>query len=340
MSTQDKRLFVIYAGGTIGMQSTPAGFAPAAGYLPDELDRIARRTPGFPRFTLKEYVPLIDSSNLRPEHWNAMADDIAAHYGDYDGFVVIHGTDTLAYTASALSFMLENLGKPVIVTGSMVPLAEQPNDAEQNLIDAFHWACMDGLNEVCVAFNRLLLRGNRSRKLWGAEIGAFGSPNYPILGRVQGHYEFNPALCLAKPQGAFFAHSIDAELDIVGLKLYPGHTVRMVESILASAPAGIVLESYGNGNAPDADHKLMDAFAQAVDHGTVIVNCTQCVSGKVDMDNYAAGSALARAGLISGRDMTPEAALSKLYFILSRPGDILGHGERMPVSLRGELTAG
>ncbi|WP_374355587.1 asparaginase domain-containing protein, partial [Chitinimonas sp.] len=244
------------------------------------------------------------------------------------------------YTASALSFMLENLAKPVVVTGSMVPLAEQPNDAEQNLIDAFHWACESGLHEVCVAFNRLLLRGNRSRKLWGAEIGAFGSPNYPILGRVQGEYEFNPALCLPKPREAFFAHSINPRLDIVGIKLYPGRTTHMIESVLASAPAGVVLESYGSGNAPDADTGLMEAFAQAVERGTVLVNCTQCISGRVDMDDYAAGSALARAGLVSGRDMTPEAALCKLYFLLSRAGDVLGHGERIPLSLRGELTAG
>jgi L-asparaginase len=340
MPAKTKRLFVIYAGGTIGMQSTPQGFAPTPGYLPAELARIASRTAGFPAYTLKEYAPLIDSSNLRPAHWNAMAEDIAANYDHYDGFVVIHGTDTLAYTASALGFMLENLAKPVIVTGSMVPLAEQPNDAEQNLIDAFHWACEDGLNEVCVAFNRLLLRGNRSRKLWGAEIGAFGSPNYPVLGRVQGHYEFNPALCLPKPAAPFALHRIDPGLHIVGLKLYPGHTLRLIESLLASAPAGVVLESYGSGNAPDADVELMAAFEAAVQAGTVIVNCTQCVSGKVDMDNYAAGSVLARAGLVSGRDMTPEAALAKLYFLLSRPADVLGFGERVPIALRGELTAG
>lgn len=335
-----KRLYVIYAGGTIGMQSTPNGYAPAAGYLPRELAAIAARTPGFPAYTLKEYAPLIDSSNLEPAHWNAMAADIAAHYDEYDGFVVIHGTDTLAYTASALSFMLENLAKPVIVTGSMVPLCEHPNDAEQNLVDAFHWATESGLFEVCVAFNRLLLRGNRSRKLWGAEIGAFGSPNYPVLGRVQGHYEFNPALCLPKPKHAFITHQIDPTLAIAGLKLYPGYSVRLIEKLLAAAPAGVVLESYGSGNAPDADHALIAAFSSASDAGCAIVNVTQCVSGKVSMDNYAAGSALARAGLVSGWDITPEAAIAKLYFLLSQPHDVLGPADKLPVSLRGELTAG
>lgn len=336
-----KRLFVIYAGGTIGMQAGPAGFAPTPGYLPAELARIARATPGFPDYTLKEYAPLIDSSNLQPAHWNAMAADIAAHYHDHDGFVVIHGTDTLGYTASALSFMLENLAKPVIVTGSMVPLAEQPNDAEQNLVDAFRWAAQDDLYEVCVAFNRLLLRGNRARKLWGAEIGAFGSPNYPILGRVQGDYEFNPALCLPRPSGDFEAHRIDPSLAIVGLKLYPGHSVRMIERLLdEDRPAALVLESYGAGNAPDADRPLLDALGRASAAGTLIVNVTQCVSGKVDMDNYAAGSALARAGLVSGWDMTPEAAIAKLYFVLSRPRRVLGPEELVKVSLRGELSAG
>ncbi|MBV8659470.1 MAG: type I asparaginase [Burkholderiales bacterium] len=338
MPAHAKRLFVIYAGGTIGMQRTDNGYAPSAGYLPAELERIAKSTPGFPAYTLKEYAPLIDSSNLRPLHWNAMVADIAAHYSDYDGFVVIHGTDTLAYTASALSFMLENLGKPVIVTGAMVSLAEQPNDAEQNLIDAFRWACEDKLHEVCVAFNRLLLRGNRSRKLWGAEIGAFGSPNYPILGRVQGHYEFNPALCQPRPTHAFRPHWIDPDLAIGGVKLYPGHSVRMIEAMLSEPLAGLVVESYGAGNAPDADAGLMAALAAASARGTVIVNCTQCVSGKVEMDVYAAGSGLARAGLVSGRDMTPEAALTKLYFVLSQPHTVLTPADSLQVSLRGELS--
>ncbi|HEY9102686.1 asparaginase domain-containing protein [Chitinimonas sp.] len=333
-----QRLFVIYAGGTIGMQAGPNGYAPTPGHLPAELARIAARTPGFPAYTLKEYAPLIDSSNLRPEHWNTMAADIAARYADYDGFVIIHGTDTLAYTASALSFMLENLGKPVIVTGSMVPLSEHPNDAEQNLVDAFHWAAQPQLHEVCVAFNRQLLRGNRSRKLWGAEIGAFGSPNYPILGRVQGHAEFNPALCLPAPRGPFALHTIDAGLHIAGLKLYPGYSVRMIERLLLSDDlAGVVLESYGAGNAPDADTALLAAFAAATERGVVIVNVTQCVSGKVS-DSYAAGSVLSRAGLISGQDMTPEAALSKLYYQLSQPKQILGPDDLLSTSLRGELT--
>ncbi|GAB3247581.1 L-asparaginase family protein [Chitinimonas naiadis] len=333
-----QRLFVIYAGGTIGMQAGPGGYAPTPGYLPSELARIAARTPGFPAYTLKEYAPLIDSSNLRPEHWNTMVADIAANYADYDGFVIIHGTDTLAYTASALSFMLENLGKPVIVTGSMVPLAEQPNDAEQNLVDAFHWATERGLNEVCVAFNRQLLRGNRARKLWGAEIGAFGSPNYPILGRVQGQYEFNPALCLPKPRAEFQHHLIDPALAVVGLKLYPGHTVRMIEQLLhADGLAAVVLESYGAGNAPDADTALLAAFRAASERGVVLVNVTQCISGKVS-DSYAAGSALTRAGLISGQDMTPEAAVAKLYYQLSRPADILGPEDLLTNNLRGELS--
>ncbi|WP_269533335.1 asparaginase domain-containing protein [Chitinimonas sp. BJYL2] len=335
-----KRLFVIYAGGTIGMQSTPQGYAPVPGYLPAELQRIATRTPGFPAYTLREYAPLIDSSNLQPAHWNQMAADIAANYAAYDGFVVIHGTDTLAYTASALSFMLENLGKPVIVTGSMVPLCEHPNDAEQNLVDAFHWATEDGLHEVCVAFNRQLLRGNRSRKLWGAEIGAFGSPNYPILGRVQGHYEFNPALCLPKSTKPFKAHSINADLAITGLKLYPGFAARLIEQIMNSddAPVGVVLETYGAGNAPDADTALISALTHASQRGSVLLNVTQCVSGKASSD-YAAGSILARAGLVSGLDITPEAAIAKLYFVLSQPHEVLEPADLLATSLRGEMSA-
>jgi len=240
IAMSQKRLFVIYAGGTIGMTRTAQGYAPAAGFLPAELAKIAQRQRDFPAYTLKEYAPLIDSSNLQVAHWNRMVADIAAHYADYDGFVVIHGTDTLAYTASALSFMLENLDKPVIVTGAMVALCETPNDAEQNLVDAFHWAAHSDLREVAVAFNRELLRGNRSRKLWGSEIGAFGSPNYPILGRVQGKAELNPALFLAKPNAPFAAHQINADLQIVGLKLYPGYTTRLISRMLAEPLHGVV----------------------------------------------------------------------------------------------------
>lgn len=324
------------------MQATPHGYAPTAGYLPQELARIAARTADFPAYTLKEYAPLIDSSNLQPAHWNQMAADIAANYAEHDGFVIIHGTDTLAYTASALSFMLENLAKPVIVTGAMVPLAEQPNDAEQNLVDAFHWAGEAGLYEVCVAFNRQLLRGNRTRKLWGAEMGAFGSPNYPMLGRVQRDYVFNPALCLPRPHGPFKAHLIEAGLPVAACKLYPGHSVRLLCQLLQSSPplAGLVLESYGAGNAPDADAELIEALSAASKRGTLIVNVSQCISGRVDMDSYAAGSILARAGLVSGGDMSPEAALAKLYFLLSQQHGLLGADDRFPVSLRGELSAG
>lgn len=334
-----KRLFVIYAGGTIGMTRTALGYAPAAGFLPAELAKIAQRQRDFPAYTLKEYAPLIDSSNLQVAHWNRMAADIAAHYADYDGFVVIHGTDTLAYTASALSFMLENLDKPVIVTGAMVALCETPNDAEQNLVDAFHWAAHSDLREVAVAFNRELLRGNRSRKLWGSEIGAFGSPNYPILGRVQGKAELNPALFLAKPNAPFAAHQINADLQIVGLKLYPGYTTRLISRMLAEPLHGVVLESYGTGNAPDADAEFIAALAAARQRGVTIVNVSQCISGKVAMETYAAGAALAGAGLVSGRDMTPEAALAKLYFVLSKSAGLLGAEDRIPVSLRGELSA-
>ncbi|MFC4158226.1 asparaginase domain-containing protein [Chitinimonas lacunae] len=334
-----RRLFVIYAGGTIGMQKTAAGHAPAAGYLPTELAAIARRTPGFPDYLLKEYSPLIDSSNLQPAHWNQIVEDIANHYHDFDGFVVIHGTDTLAYTASALSFMLENLAKPVIVTGAMVSLAEQPNDAEQNLVDAFYWAGRSTLHEVCIAFNRQLLRGNRARKLWGADMGAFGSPNYPILGRFQGEAELNAALCLPPPSQPFRAHRIDPELAIAGLKLYPGHSTRMLAAALATPLRGALVESYGAGNAPDADQALMAAFAEATARGCVLVNCTQCISGKVEMSQYAAGSALARAGLISGLDMTPEAVLTKLYFVLSQPAGLLNPEDLLTTNLRGELSA-
>lgn len=335
-----KRLFVIYAGGTIGMHKTANGYVPHAGLLPEALQQIAARQPGFPAYSLKTYQPLLDSSNLEVGHWNRMAEDIARHYAEYDGFVLVHGTDTLAYTASALSFMLENLSKPVIVTGAMVPLCETPNDAEQNLVDAFYWAAHSDLREVAIAFNRELFRGNRARKLWGNEMGAFGSPNYPMLGRVQGQHELNPALFYAKPAAPFVMRPIRADLRIIGLKLYPGYTASLIRQVLDMPLDAVVLESYGAGNAPDTDPALLDAFAAATRRGVAIVNVSQCLSGRVSMETYATGVALARAGLISGRDMTPEAALAKLYFLLSSPDALLGVEDRVPVSLRGELSPG
>jgi L-asparaginase len=337
-----KRLLVLYAGGTIGMTRTATGLAPDADFLPRELQRIAARMPTFPDYTLKQYAPLIDSSNLVPAHWNLLADDIAAHYDDYDGFVVIHGTDTLAYTASALSFMLRHLAKPVVVTGAMVPLCDQPNDGEQNLVDAFYWATRDDLYEVVVAFNRLLLRGNRCRKLWGNEIGAFGSPNYPVLGRYKGEYVFHHALSLPRPTQPFAHQRIDPALPIVGLKLYPGHTPRVIEAVLAdtmSPLAGVVIETYGNGNLPDMDATLLTTLAAAHARGVVLVNVTQCMAGAAATEVYATGAAAERAGLVSGRDLTPEAAIAKLYWLLSTPHEgPLPLAERVALNVCGELT--
>ncbi|MBV1775774.1 asparaginase [Burkholderiaceae bacterium DAT-1] len=333
-----KRLFVIYTGGTIGMTATASGYAPEAGYLPRELEKIAASHPGFPAYTLKEYAPLIDSSNLQPSHWNQIVADIEANYPEYDGFVVIHGTDTLAYTASALSFMLDNLSKPVIVTGSMVPLCETPNDAEQNLVDAFMWACDDNLSEVAIAFNRQLMRGNRARKLSGSDINAFGTPNYPILGRVHGERELNQALVAIKSSFAFKAHPIRPDLRIAGLKLYPGFSASLIAGLLSTPLDGLVLETYGAGNVPDYDPALLAALTEASKRGTVIINCTQCPSGRVAMGHYAASSALGKAGLVSGGDMTVEAAITKLYALLSQSPDLVSVRERAALNLRGEVS--
>ena len=322
------------------MCKTLTGYAPAAGYLAARLADMAQHHPSMPHYTLKEYSPLLDSSSLQPQLWNEIVGDIALNYPNYDGFVVIHGTDTLVYTASALSFMLSNLGKPVIITGSMIPLVETPNDAEQNLLDALSWACQENLYEVCVAFNRELLRGNRARKIASADFAAFCSPNYPVLGHIKSTPQLNSALCLPPPKKDFYAYRINAELAIAGIKLFPGYTYRVIEQWLFKQKlAAVVLETYGSGNAPENDTALLAAFKYAHRQGTIIVNCSQCLSGKVSMGDYTASHALLNLGLISAYDMTSEAALSKLYVLLSQSSlDLIHVAEKLSLAWCGEIT--
>jgi len=334
-----KKVCILYTGGTIGMKPTPQGYAPEAGYL----GRVMASMPDFsspemPDYVICEYAPLLDSSNMGPRHWLAIARDIADKYHEFDGFIVIHGTDTMAYTASALPFMLEGLAKPVVLTGSQIPLCRVRSDGRDNLVTALMVIALTPAPEVCLCFGNRLLRGCRTTKVDAAGFQAFDSPNYPDLGHIGVTIRPHPELLLPKrPVNGLTVHPL-SNAKVGALRLFPGISAELVANVLRSPLQGLVLETYGLGNGPSNDAELMDVLAEACARGVVIVNCTQCLRGTVDQSGYQAGSALARAGVVSGADMTAEAALTKMIYLFSlglTPEEIR---ERIPRNLRGELT--
>lgn len=335
---KQSRVYVAYTGGTVGMTRTAEGYAPAPGLL----DRLMREVPQLgetpvPAFDVHEYPELLDSANMRPEDWNYIAADIAAHYAAYDGFVVLHGTDTMAYTAAALSFMLEGLDKPVVVTGSQIPLCEPRNDARDNLIDALIIAGHHRIPEVCLAFNGRVLRGNRAVKVKSAGLGAFESPNFPPLAELGIDIVVYRERVLA-PARTPFRMQRCGSAPVAALRLFPGIPAEFLRHIVQPPLAGLVLECYGAGNGPVRDTAFLDVLRAATDRGVVIVDVSQCLQGSVNLDSYAAGSALARAGVIGGYDMTVEAALTKLLYLFElglSPDDVKREMQR---DLRGELT--
>jgi L-asparaginase len=335
-----KRVYIAYTGGTIGMLHGRDGYYPAPGYLQKQMRAMPElRHDSMPSFTINEYKPLLDSSNMTPRHWVKIANDIAEHYDDYDGFVVLHGTDTMAYTASALPFLLEGLAKPVIITGSQIPLCEIRNDARENLITSLLIASQDDVPEVCLYFGGILLRGCRAVKVSADGFAAFASPNVPPLGMVGIDIEINHALVRRpRARGKLRAHDLRGMPVVSALRLFPGISPELVRNILRPPLKGLVLEAYGVGNGPDHDDAFLAALADATSRGVVIVDCTQCLEGTVDLGEYAAGTALARSGVISGFDMTAEAALAKLYYLFSRGYGTERVKREMQRDLRGEMT--
>lgn len=334
-----KRIYIIYTGGTIGMQRTTDGYAPAPGYLAAQLAAMPElRDAAMPDCTIHEYDPLLDSANMTPAEWLEIAQDIAAHYDDYDGFIILHGTDTMAYTASALPFMLHDLAKPVILTGSQLPLCEVRNDARENLITVMVIAANYPIPEVCLYFGDKLLRGCRAVKVNAVGFDAFDSPNYPPLGSVGIHIDVHWENVLPPPAHAALTVQPLGAAHVGTLRLFPGMHPHIITNALRSPLQGLILETYGVGNGPVTNRAFMAALEDAVARGVVIVDCTQCLKGTVDMEGYATGSALAKIGVISGFDMTVEAALAKLAYLFNRYDDVAIVKQEMQVNLRGELT--
>ena len=333
-----KNILIIYSGGTIGMVPTENGYAPRAGYLRGALDAISElRHPHMPHWEFWEMSPLLDSSNIAVAEWNAIASLITLNYERYDGFVVMHGTDTMAYTASALSFMLENLGKPVILTGSQIPLCEIRSDGRDNLITSLLIAADERVHEVCLCFGGKLLRGNRSTKISADGLNAFASPNFPPLAEAGISIRYQEASLLPRPNAPLRLQTLE-NIPIGVLKVFPGIQFELFESIMTETLRGIVLETFGAGNIPAGDGALLPIIRRAFEHGTVVAVCSQCPQGTVSLGAYEVSGALKRAGAVSGHDLTTEAAVAKLYYLFSRSMSTDAIKAAMELDLRGELT--
>ena len=334
-----KRILIIYTGGTIGMVHTPNGYAPQEGYFRAALDAIpALHMDEMPEWELYEMEPLLDSSNMTVTEWNKIAQLIAERYDEYDGFVVLHGTDTMAYTASALSFMLENLQKPVILTGAQIPLCEVRSDGRDNLITSLLIAADDRVHEVCLYFGGSLLRGNRATKYSADGLIAFISPNYPALAEAGIAIRYHESALLPKPRGKLRLQLLQ-DVPIGVIKVFPGIQFSLFESIMTEKLRGIVIETFGAGNIPGDGDALLPIIRRAFANGTVLTVCSQCPQGAVVLGAYETSSALMRAGAVSGLDMTTEAAVAKLYYLFSRGLEKEVVKSEMAHDLRGEMTA-
>lgn len=311
------RILILHTGGTIGMAAAADGYRPLAGF-PERLRQ--RLTDATTDYDIVE-LPPIDSADLRPGHWPAIADALLAHWDSHAGFVVLHGTDTMAWSASALSFMLRGGDKPVILTGAQIPLDEVGSDALDNVRGALHFAASPALREVSIYFGGRLLRGNRCRKLAATRLAAFDSPNYPPLGEAGAGFVLHHDRLLAAGERCFNLPSYDDQAVAV-LTLHPGFPAALVDALSANPRLrGIVLQTYGVGNAPQGDRALMAALERAAARGIVLLNVTQCLHGGVSQETYATGSALARLGVVAGGDLTLEAAFAKLHLLLATSDD-------------------
>ncbi|GAA0347001.1 asparaginase [Bowmanella denitrificans] len=332
-----KHIYVAYTGGTIGMRPSSKGYVCVPGFLSKTLSKMPEfHRDEMPQFTIHEYDQLMDSSDMSPLDWQHIADDIQANYDSYDGFIILHGTDTMAYTASALSFMLENLTKPVIVTGSQIPLAEIRSDGQVNLLNALYLAANYPVHEVCLFFNNQLLRGNRSRKIHADGFNAFASPNFPALMEAGINIQVLEGQVKPVVQQPLQVSPVTAQ-PIGVVTLYPGISSEVIRNTLQQPVNALILLSYGVGNAPQ-NQALLEQLEQARQKGIIVLNCTQCLRGKVNMAGYATGNALAQVGVVSGGDMTLEAALAKLHYLLSKKLPVEDTRRLLMENLRGELS--
>lgn len=343
--TQKSALLLIYTGGTIGMKQDMKDLT----LKPFDFSQILDEVPEIRKFAFKidtySFEPPIDSSDVEPSLWQDLARLIKEKYEDYDGFIILHGTDTMSYSASALSFMLDGLTKPVIFTGSQLPIGVPRTDGKENLISAVEIASAKdeeghpAVPEVCVCFDSLLMRGNRSTKVNSEVFRAFQSPNFPPLAEAGINIRYNNEY-IRKPNDWYQSLTINTELDtrVSILKIHPGITPEVVRNILCGKDTrAIIMETYGSGNAPTRDW-FLDIVKESSAMNKIIVNVTQCLAGTVNMNIYANGKALERAGVIDGYDSTTESALAKLFYLMGKSRDNEWVKAMMGCNLKGEIS--
>lgn len=335
-------ILVINTGGTIGMVADKKSGA----LKPFDFGNLYQVMPALGNFDFRidshTFHPLIDSSNVTPAFWVELASVVEKNYESYDGFVILHGTDTMAYSASMLSFMLENLNKPVIFTGSQLPIGMVRSDGRDNFITAVEIAADRQFDtpvvpEVAIYFENKLLRGNRTNKFNAENFNAFLSGNYPPLAEVGVYIRYNYSNIL-KPNFRSLKVHYSLDTNVAVLKLFPGISENIVKSVLnIKGLKGLILETYGAGNAP-TDHWFVDCLKSAIGRGITIYNVTQCKGGSVEMGRYETGMTLEKIGVVGGFDITTESAVTKMMFLLGRglTGD--GLKEMLQTPLRGELT--
>ena len=337
----DRSILIIYTGGTFGMVLDEAG-----SLIPFNFGKVVERVPELKslntKLTVISFPKPIDSSNINTEDWKSLCYIIEENYHQYDGFVILHGTDTMAYTASILSFMLQGLNKPVILTGAQMPIGSVRSDARENLITALEIAASEErgvptVSEVCIYFNFILLRGNRSQKIRSSQFAAFESENYPYLAEAGISIEFN--------SGALKEYAAEDELKVKSdlnpnvtiLKIFPGITEEAVRgTVFANNLDGLVLETFGSGNTMKSEW-FLNLLKEAIDRGLIVMNVSQCIGGEVMQGRYETSKKLNEIGVLSGGDITTEAAVSKMMFLLGNEKNDKLLREKLTTSLSGEM---
>ena len=339
-----RHILVLLIGGNMAMKLDKEGtHVTDPGYLESRINHIRGiHSDQVAKFTFKVRNPVMDSANMKPNDWIDIANIIEKNYNNYDAFILIHGTDTMAYTATALSFMLENLNKTVILTGSMLPLPHARSDGPNNLIQSLFLASHYNIPEVVVSFGGYIMRGNRVEKISAEGFRAFKSTNYPILGLTS-----NVKLRIYKkniiPSPAadkrFFVRRFDPNIKIIVIQITPAlDSERIMQLAKSQNVHAIILNSYGMGDAPVKDEIFLNAITYAVNRGIIVTNCTQTIHGRIDMKDFETGYKLMKAGVISSYDMTLEAAVGKLYFLMGQGLRTEQVKQYYVIDLRGELT--